>query len=108
MATTTQPTRLVEMEFEVFGKVQRVFFRKNTKEEADSRNLMGWCENQATGTVKGVAQGPLNQIESFEIWLKTKGSPSSIIEKCETRISPIAEYTFEDFQILRRKLNKGL
>lgn len=97
-------TALAEMEFEVFGKVQRVFFRKYTKLEADRLQLRGWCENQESGTVKGVVQGPLGQIKIFLSWCQTKGSPNCSIEKCNSSIRPITEYTFdEDFQIIRRK-----
>lgn len=39
--------------FEVFGKVQGVFFRKYTKEKADSLGIRGWVYNDDSGTVQG-------------------------------------------------------
>jgi len=45
------------LKFEVYGKVQGVFFRKYTKITADSLKLVGWCQNTADGTVIGEAQG---------------------------------------------------
>ena len=44
---------LRSVEFKVFGKVQRVFFRKCTKEKADSLGLVGWCKNLPDSTVTG-------------------------------------------------------
>ena len=36
---------LVALEYEVFGKVQGVFFRKFTHEKAQSLGLRGWVKN---------------------------------------------------------------
>ena len=36
---------LVALEYEVFGKVQGVFFRKFTNEKAQSLGLRGWVKN---------------------------------------------------------------
>ena len=45
------------LEYEVFGEVQGVFFRKYTKKEADKLKLTGWVMNTEKGTVVGVADG---------------------------------------------------
>ena len=45
------------IKYEVFGKVQGVFFRKYTKKEADKLGLSGWVMNTDNGTVVGVAEG---------------------------------------------------
>ena len=44
---------LRSVDFKVFGKVQRVFFRKCTKEMADSLGVVGWCKNLPDSTVTG-------------------------------------------------------
>ena len=36
---------LVALEYEVFGRVQGVFFRKFTHEKAQSLGLRGWVKN---------------------------------------------------------------
>jgi len=41
------------VQFEVFGKVQGVFFRKYTKEKADSLGIRGYVFNHDSGTVQG-------------------------------------------------------
>ena len=41
----TEAMALVAVEFEVFGRVQGVFFRKFTNEKALSLGLRGWVKN---------------------------------------------------------------
>ena len=90
------------MKFEVFGTVQKVFFRKYTQEEATKLKLTGWVENTSEGTVVGLAQGSLENIKKLETWLKTIGSPKSNILKCNTMIEPLEKTTFVDFGIRRK------
>ncbi|XP_065584572.1 acylphosphatase-2-like isoform X3 [Artemia franciscana] len=71
----------VKSEFEVFGQVQGVFFRKYTKEEAERLGLKGWCANTNAGTVKGLIEGPQEKIKLMKEWLQHKGSPQSKIER---------------------------
>ncbi|KAJ8716492.1 hypothetical protein PYW07_003119 [Mythimna separata] len=98
--TTVSAMTAKAVDFEVFGKVQGVFFRKHTKEQAEKLGLRGWCKNTAQGTVLGHMQGPDDKIESMMLWLKTKGSPASKIEKCEFRNqAELTDYTFVDFNI---------
>jgi acylphosphatase len=77
--------------FEVFGKVQGVFFRKHTKMVADSYSLTGWCQNTPDGTVIGEAQGAKDKVEEFINWLSTTGSPKCTIEKLEHSMVPCVE-----------------
>lgn len=68
-------------EFEVFGRVQGVFFRKYTKKQADQLGLTGWCENTRNDTVKGEIEGAEDKINQMKHWLENIGSPSSSITK---------------------------
>jgi len=72
----------VSVEFEIFGKVQNVFFRKNTQEEASKLGLVGWVFNSKTGTVEGLMQGTPAKVAEMKKWLCETGSPKSTIEKC--------------------------
>ena len=67
--------------FEVFGKVQNVFMRKYTKKAADRYGVRGYIVNTEAKTVKGEACGPHDSIKKFKIWLRTKGSPKSRIDR---------------------------
>merc|ERR1711953_134843 len=69
--------------FEVHGKVQKVFFRKYTKQAADKLGICGWVENTRGGTVIGEASGPDDKIKDFEHFLSRKGSPKSRIDRCD-------------------------
>ena len=70
-------------DYEIFGKVQGVFFRKRTKEQADNLGIVGWVRNTDRGTVTGVAQGKSANIDVLQNWLRTKGSKSSRIDRAE-------------------------
>jgi acylphosphatase len=48
---------VTQCRFEVFGKVQGVFFRAFTEKQAKSLGLVGWCANTSNGTVVGVIEG---------------------------------------------------
>ncbi|XP_003375286.1 putative kinase domain protein [Trichinella spiralis] len=56
---------LLSVDFEVFGKVQGVFFRKSTVEKAKDLGLVGWCQNTKTGTVIGQVEGPKNEVNEI-------------------------------------------
>ncbi|XP_046977591.1 acylphosphatase-2-like [Vanessa cardui] len=101
-STATATMALRNIDFEVFGRVQGVFFRKYTKQQADKLQLKGWCRNTSRGTVEGQMQGPSDKLEEMRNWLKNTGSPSSQIDKAEFKNDKdITEYTFSNFDIRR-------
>ncbi|BFZ07571.1 hypothetical protein BsWGS_10610 [Bradybaena similaris] len=95
---------LKSVNFEVFGKVQGVFFRKHTESQAKKLGLSGWVKNTATGTVVGVIEGPDDKVAIMKKWLQETGSPKSHILKCvfkdEKRIS---SKSFPGFSVVREK-----
>ncbi|XP_017847410.1 acylphosphatase-2 [Drosophila busckii] len=94
--------KLFACDFEVFGIVQGVFFRKYTEEHANALGVRGWCMNTKIGTVKGQLEGELEPLNQMKEWLQTKGSPSSMIEKVEfSPTKSIKNYTFNKFSIRR-------
>ncbi|KAJ7988638.1 hypothetical protein DPEC_G00311290 [Dallia pectoralis] len=52
---------LISVHFEIFGRVQGVFFRKYTQAEGKKLGLVGWVKNTKAGTVQGQLQGPKNK-----------------------------------------------
>lgn len=62
--------------FIVSGKVQGVYFRKFSQAEALALGLEGWVRNRREGTVEVFAQGPEENLKSFEKRLKL-GPPFS-------------------------------
>ncbi|XP_028421207.1 acylphosphatase-1 isoform X2 [Perca flavescens] len=49
---------LISVDYEIFGRVQGVFFRKYTQAEGKKLGLVGWVQNTGAGTVQGQLQGP--------------------------------------------------
>ena len=89
-------------DFEVFGKVQGVFFRKHTEKKAKQLGLQGWCMNTMVGTVKGQLEGPLNELHEMIEWLQHRGSPKSRIDKATfSDIKQLSEHKSKNFIIKR-------
>ncbi|NXJ88243.1 ACYP1 protein, partial [Corythaixoides concolor] len=92
----------VSVDYEVFGKVQGVFFRKYTQGEAKRLGLVGWVQNTSHGTVRGQVQGPAARVRELQDWLRKIGSPQSRISRAEfSNEKKIAAPEHEDFQILK-------
>ena len=92
--------KLCSFDYEVFGLVQGVFFRKFTQKEAMKLQLVGWVKNTRNDTVVGQCQGEQSQVELMKRWLCKVGSPSSRIDKCDIKNEKdITEYEFSKFEI---------
>ncbi|XP_061650001.1 acylphosphatase-1 [Phyllopteryx taeniolatus] len=76
---------LISVDYEVFGRVQGVFFRKYTQAQGKKLGLVGWVQNTSAGTVQGQLQGPRKNVTEMQQWLKSTGSPKSQIIKAEFR-----------------------
>merc|ERR1712105_32934 len=93
-------TGLIAVDYEVFGKVQGVFFRKFTNEKAQSLGLRGWVKNTRDGTVTGQLEGDQARVSEMRSWLETTGSPQSRIDRAEFRnVRQINNFSFEHFKI---------
>ncbi|XP_065075136.1 acylphosphatase-2 [Ochlerotatus camptorhynchus] len=93
-------SKLFACDFEVFGIVQGVFFRKYTQKQAITLGLKGWCKNTRDGTVKGQMEGEVKPMNEMKHWLQTKGSPTSRIDKAVfTEMKEITKFSFNDFSI---------
>ncbi|XP_027227094.1 acylphosphatase-2 isoform X3 [Penaeus vannamei] len=91
---------LLALDFEVFGTVQGVFFRKYTQRKAKELGVRGWCKNTEQGTVIGQLEGTGGAVAAMKDWLQRIGSPSSHITKAEFKNErEIPEYTFKGFSI---------
>ena len=50
------------------GRVQGVWFRDSTRQEAVRLGLSGWVKNRFDGTVEVVAEGPRERVETLVTW----------------------------------------
>nr|XP_020649587.1 acylphosphatase-1 isoform X1 [Pogona vitticeps] len=93
---------LLSVDYEVFGKVQGVFFRKYTQAEGKKLGLVGWVQNTNYGTVQGQIQGPIVKVQQLQEWLQKKGSPKSIIDRAEFHNEKkITNLEYSDFSIVK-------
>lgn len=82
----------------VEGKVQGVWFRAWTQEQAVARGLSGWVRNRRDGTVEAVFDGPSAVVEAMiaDCW---KGPSAARVQA--VRVEPIpAEPPIDGFEIL--------
>lgn len=81
----------------VEGRVQGVFFRAYTQEEATRLGLTGWTRNMPDGNVEVLMEGEEEQIQQMIDWLY-RGSPMSRVTGVITlEEEPLGGMT--DFQI---------
>lgn len=75
------------------GRVQGVYFRLSTKEEADDLGLTGWARNLPDGAVEVVAEGPEDDIEDFVDWCR-QGPPMARVDSVDIqRLEATGEFT---------------
>ena len=60
---------MASMRFIVSGKVQGVFYRASTREQAMALGLTGYAKNLPDGRVEVLAIGSSSSIEALERWL---------------------------------------
>lgn len=66
--------------FLVSGRVQGVFYRASTREQALALGLVGMARNLADGRVEVIACGELQAIERLQRWLY-EGPPAARVEE---------------------------
>lgn len=93
---------LISVDYEVFGKVQGVFFRKYTQAESKKLGLVGWVQNTDQGSVQGQLQGPVSKVRRMQEWLKMRGSPKSHIDRASfSNEKTVLKLDYSDFQIVK-------
>ena len=82
----------------ISGRVQGVFYRKNTKRSALSFGLTGWVRNLPDRRVEAVAEGERGQVEDFLRWCR-EGPSMAIVRDLEVSWEA-ATGEFETFNII--------
>lgn len=83
--------------FEVFGRVQGVFFRDFTHGTAAELGVTGWVRNRDDGAVEGEAVGDDEQLRAFETALR-RGSRHARVDRFASQ--PLDHLpSFADFEI---------
>ncbi|MDH5787448.1 MAG: acylphosphatase [Candidatus Bathyarchaeota archaeon] len=81
----------------VRGRVQGVFFRSETRDEAKRRGVRGWVRNLSDGRVEAVFEGEEKEVKALVEFCK-RGPPGARISNVDVLLE---NYTgeFRDFEI---------
>ncbi len=84
----------------VSGRVQGVFFRSDTRDEAVRHDITGWVQNLTDGRVEAVFEGEKEKVDKLIEFCK-RGPPGARVVKVEVSWET---YTgeFENFKIRYR------
>ncbi len=81
------------------GRVQGVFFRAATRDEARARGLSGWVRNLADGRVEAVFEGDKAVVENMLAWCR-KGPPYAYVDHVDLDWQPY-QGDLADFRVRR-------
>jgi acylphosphatase len=65
--------------FIVTGKVQGVFYRASTREQALALGVCGYAETRSDGSVEVLASGSAPALDALQHWLR-QGPPMAVVE----------------------------
>ena len=79
----------------VRGRVQGVFFRASTRDQARSHGVAGWVRNQADGAVEAWLEGAEPAVDRVVGWIAEGGPPFAVVEQvdCEV-VDPVGHTGF--------------
>lgn len=83
----------------VEGVVQGVFFRANTKEQADRKGVYGWAKNRPDGTVEAVLEGEEESVKKLIEWCH-HGPPGAVVKNVNIEWQ-VYEGKFKNFTVIR-------
>lgn len=86
-----------QLHLKIYGRVQGVFYRENTKNQARQLGLVGWVKNCLDGTVELLAQGEDKNLQKLAEWCKN-GPKHAGVEKVEEEWGDM-DRKFSDFKI---------
>ena len=82
--------------FVVSGRVQGVYYRASTQEQAQYLDLVGWVSNLDDGRVEGVACGEEVELQQFKAWLHDGPLHAKVSHVVFTDL-PVQD--FDDFEV---------
>ena len=80
----------------VGGRVQGVFFRASTRQQAEHRSVVGWAANRPDGTVDVWLEGDLDDVRAVEDWILAGGPPAARVAEVDSAdVEPAGHHHFE-------------
>ena len=82
----------------IYGRVQGVFFRLETRKAARQFGTVGWVRNLPDGNVEAVMEGPAKAVDALLAWCR-KGPRLARVDKVDISRGP---YTgeFDGFDVV--------
>jgi acylphosphatase len=77
--------------FRIHGRVQGVFFRQSTRQQAESLGLTGFARNNPDGTVTIEAEGTPEALAALAAWCR-KGPPAARVDRVEAAVGAVQGY----------------
>jgi acylphosphatase len=74
----------VRVRARIHGRVQGVWFRGATAEQARLQGVAGWVRNCADGAVEAVFEGPPEAVAALTAFVR-RGPPAARVERVELR-----------------------
>ncbi len=81
----------------ITGRVQGVFFRDSTRQNAERLGLSGWVRNSPDGAVEAVFEGPSERVREMVRWCEG-GPPDASVENVDADFGP-ARDDLPDFEV---------
>ena len=72
------------------GRVQGVFYRGATEEQARARGVDGWVRNLRDGSVEAVFEGPAEAVEDLVRWCRL-GPPAARVDALDVSEEPAGD-----------------
>jgi acylphosphatase len=88
---------LARLRLVVTGRVQGVFFRRASLNEARALGLKGFARNSAAGSVEILAEGERRNLEALLAWTR-HGPPHARVDGVEANWSKFAG-EFDEFKV---------
>jgi acylphosphatase len=89
---------MIAKRVEIFGRVQGVWYRAKTKEQAMQFNVTGWVRNSNGGGVEAHLEGEENDVERLITWMHM-GPPLARVERVEETDLPPEGYSSFDILV---------
>ncbi|KFD18152.1 acylphosphatase [Tatumella ptyseos] len=70
----------IAQKIRVTGRVQGVFFRDSTRQQAETQRLTGYAANLNDGSVEILLQGEPEAVEKVLFWIKAGGPPAARVD----------------------------
>jgi len=77
------------------GRVQGVWFREGTRQQAERLGVRGWVKNCPDGSVEAVIEGDAAAVKAMQAWCHEGPPAARVLEVQSSEEEPAAEKGFQ-------------